>query len=52
MKVVVQKFGGTCVESVANQLTSAERIMEARARGLQGEGGRGPAAPLRALRGP
>ncbi len=34
MKVVVQKFGGTCVESVASQLTSAERIMEARDRGL------------------
>jgi len=34
MKVVVQKFGGTCVESEPNQLLSAERIMEARDRGL------------------
>lgn len=34
MKVVVQKFGGTCVESEANQLITAERIMEARDRGL------------------
>jgi len=34
MKVVVQKFGGTCVESEANQLVTAERIMEARDRGL------------------
>jgi aspartate kinase len=34
MKVVVQKFGGTCVESEENQLLSAERIMEARDRGL------------------
>ena len=34
MKVVVQKFGGTCVESEENQLQSAERIMEARDRGL------------------
>ena len=35
MKVVVQKFGGTCVESEANQLITAERIMEARDRGLR-----------------
>ena len=34
MKVVVQKFGGTCVESEQNQLITAERIMEARDRGL------------------
>ena len=34
MKVVVQKFGGTCGESEPNQLLSAERIMEARDRGL------------------
>ncbi|MFB3882344.1 MAG: aspartate kinase [Armatimonadota bacterium] len=34
MKVVVQKFGGTCVESEANQLITAERIMEARDRNL------------------
>ena len=34
MKVVVQKFGGTCVESEENQLVTAERIMEARDRGL------------------
>ncbi|HUU54618.1 MAG TPA: hypothetical protein VMY87_06845 [Armatimonadota bacterium] len=34
MKVVVQKFGGTCVESQENQLITAERIMEARDRGL------------------
>jgi aspartate kinase len=34
MKVVVQKFGGTCVESEANQLITAERIMEARDRGV------------------
>lgn len=34
MKVVVQKFGGTCVESEANQQITAERIMEARDRGL------------------
>ncbi len=34
MRVVVQKFGGTCVESEANQLIAAERIMEARDRGL------------------
>jgi len=34
MKVVVQKFGGTCVESEANQLLTAERIMEAKDRGL------------------
>jgi aspartate kinase len=34
MKVVVQKFGGTCVESNSNQLIAAERIMEARDRGL------------------
>jgi len=34
MKVVVQKFGGTCVESEGNQLITAERIMEARDRGL------------------
>jgi aspartate kinase len=34
MKVVVQKFGGTCVESEANQLITAERIMEQRDRGL------------------
>jgi len=34
MKVVVQKFGGTCVESEPNQLVTAERIMEARDRGL------------------
>lgn len=34
MKVVVQKFGGTCVESEANQLVTAERIMEAKDRGL------------------
>jgi len=34
MKVVVQKFGGTCVESEPNQLLSAERIMEALDRGL------------------
>ncbi len=35
MKVVVQKFGGTCVESEANQLLTAERIMEARDRNLR-----------------
>jgi len=34
MRVVVQKFGGTCVESEDNQLIAAERIMEARDRGL------------------
>ena len=34
MKVVVQKFGGTCVETEANQLLTAERIMEAKDRGL------------------
>jgi len=34
MKVVVQKFGGTCVESEDRQLLAAERIMEARDRGL------------------
>ncbi len=34
MKVIVQKFGGTCVESEDNQLLSAERIMEAKDRGL------------------
>ena len=34
MKVVVQKFGGTCVDSEPNQLITAERIMEARDRGL------------------
>ncbi len=34
MKVVVQKFGGTCVESEANQQITAERMMEARDRGL------------------
>jgi aspartate kinase len=34
MKVVVQKFGGTCVESGANQQIAAERMMEARDRGL------------------
>jgi aspartate kinase len=34
MKVVVQKFGGTCVESQASQLITAERLMEARDRGL------------------
>ena len=34
MKVTVQKFGGTCVESEANQLLTAERIMEAKDRGL------------------
>ena len=34
MKVTVQKFGGTCIESDANQLLTAERIMEARDRGL------------------
>ena len=34
MKVVVQKFGGTCVESEPNQLVTAERIMEARDQGL------------------
>jgi aspartate kinase len=34
MKVVVQKFGGTCVESEASQLITAERLMEARDRGL------------------
>jgi len=34
MEVVVQKFGGTCVDSEPNQLLSAERIMEARDRGL------------------
>jgi len=33
MKVVVQKFGGTCVESEESQLLSAERIMEAKDRG-------------------
>jgi len=35
MKVVVQKFGGTCVESTASQLQSAERIMEAKDQGYQ-----------------
>lgn len=30
MKVIVQKFGGSCVESEANQLLAAERIMEAK----------------------
>jgi len=34
MKVVVQKFGGSCVESEENQLVTAERIMEARDRGI------------------
>jgi aspartate kinase len=34
MKVVVQKFGGTSVDSEANQLLAAERIMEAKDRGL------------------
>jgi aspartate kinase len=34
MKVVVQKFGGTCVESEPNQQITAERIMEAHDRGL------------------
>ena len=34
MKVVVQKFGGTCVDSEPNQLLTAERIMEARDSGL------------------
>ena len=34
MRVVVQKFGGTCVESEANQQITAERLMEARDRGL------------------
>jgi aspartate kinase len=34
VKVVVQKFGGTCVESEANQLLTAERIMEAKDRGI------------------
>jgi aspartate kinase len=34
MKVVVQKFGGTCVDSEANQLITAERIMEERDRDL------------------
>jgi len=34
VKVIVQKFGGTCVESEANQLLTAERIMEAKDRGL------------------
>jgi len=34
MKVVVQKFGGTCVESEPNKLVTAERLMEARDRGL------------------
>jgi aspartate kinase len=34
MKVVVQKFGGTCVDSEANQLLTAERIMEAKDRDL------------------
>jgi aspartate kinase len=33
MEVVVQKFGGTCVESEEGQLLTAERIMEARDRG-------------------
>jgi len=34
MKVVVQKFGGTCVESEDRQLLTAERMMEAKDRGL------------------
>ncbi len=34
MKVIVQKFGGTCIESEANQLLSAERIMEAKDKDL------------------
>lgn len=34
MKVVVQKFGGTCVESEDHQLITAERIMEAHDRNL------------------
>ncbi len=34
MKVVVQKYGGTCVESDRNQQVTAERLMEARDRGL------------------
>jgi aspartate kinase len=35
MKVVVHKFGGTCVESDESQRLSAERIMEAKDQGLQ-----------------
>jgi aspartate kinase len=35
MKVVVMKFGGTCVESDASQQLVAERIMEAKDQGLQ-----------------
>ena len=34
VNVVVQKFGGTCTESPANQLLTAERIMECRDQGL------------------
>ncbi|NIM06270.1 MAG: hypothetical protein GTO55_07800 [Armatimonadetes bacterium] len=34
MKVIVHKFGGTCVESEESQLLSAERIMEAKDHGL------------------
>lgn len=34
MKVVVHKFGGTCVESEESQLLSAERIMESKDQGL------------------
>lgn len=35
MRVVVQKFGGTCVESRSNQAVSAERIMEQKDQGIQ-----------------
>lgn len=33
MRVVVQKFGGKCVEAGGNELVTAERIMETRDRG-------------------
>ena len=33
MRVIVQKFGGKCVEPGGNELVSAERIMETRDRG-------------------
>jgi aspartate kinase len=34
MKVIVQKFGGTCVDSEESEALSAERIMEAKDQGL------------------
>ena len=34
MKVIVQKFGGTCVDSEESQALTAERVMEAKDQGL------------------